>query len=103
LAEEIEAVQVCAEQAEVNGPDFRVAGSFATTVSTVRDLTSGAAPGRWPQLSAEMPAVICYLDGPVPEAPPGVEPFDRAVIAVAGGHAELIIAGYRDEIEIQAP
>jgi hypothetical protein len=94
---------VCAEQARENGPDFRVVGSFATTVSKVRGLTPGAAPARWPELVDEAPAVVCYLDGSVPKAPPGGEPYDRAVIAVAGEHAELIIAGYRDQLPVEAP
>jgi hypothetical protein len=34
-------VAVCAEQARTYGPDFEVAGSFATTVREVRDLTPG--------------------------------------------------------------
>jgi hypothetical protein len=94
---------VCAEQARENGPDFSVAGSFATTVSKVRGLTPGAAPARWSELAEEAPAVVCYLDGPVPKAPPGGDPYDRAVIAVAGEHAELIIAGYRDQLPVEAP
>ncbi len=94
---------VCAEQARENGPDFVVVGSYATTVSKVRGLTPGAAPARWPELVDESPAVVCYLDGSVPKAPPGGEPYDRAVIAVAGEHAELIIFGYRDQLPVEAP
>ncbi|HEX7197593.1 MAG TPA: hypothetical protein VF364_12265 [Candidatus Limnocylindria bacterium] len=78
-------------------------GSFATTVGKVRGLTAGAAPARWPELADESPAVVCYLDGSVLKAPPGGDPYERAVIAVAGEQAELIIAGYRDQIPVRAP
>ncbi len=106
LLGEMDPAAVCAEQARENGPDFRVVGSFATTVSKVRGLTPGAAgapPSRWPELADESPAVVCYLDGSVPKAPPDGEPYDRAVIAVAGEHAELIIAGYGDQLPVVAP
>lgn len=99
----MDSAAVCAEQAREHGPDLRVVGSFATTVSEVRGLTPGAAPARWPELADELPAVVCYLDGPVPKAPPGGEPYDRAVVAVAGEYAELIIAGYRDQLPVEAP
>ena len=96
-------VTVCAEQARENGPDFRVVGAFATTVSEVRDMTPGAVPARWPELAGESAAVVCYIDGSVPKAPPGDDPYDRAVIVVAGEHAELVIAGYHDQLPVEAP
>jgi len=99
----LDPVAICAEQARENGPDFGVVVSFATTVSKVRGLTPGAAPARWPELVDESPAVVCYLDGSFPKAPPGGEPYERAVIAFAGEHAELIIAGYRDQLRVEAP
>ena len=103
LVEEVDPVAVCEEEADVNGPDFRVAGSFLTTVTTVRDLIPDAGPDAWRELPDEAPAVLCYLDGPVPQAPPDGEPFDRSVVAVAGDHAQLIIAGYREELRVRAP
>jgi hypothetical protein len=96
-------VAVCAEQARAYGPAFEVAGSFATTVREVRDLTPGVEPARWPELADETPSVVCFLDGSVPKSPPGGEPFDRALVRVAGEHAELIIAGYRDQLIVEAP
>lgn len=99
----IDAAAVCADQARESGPDFRVVGSFATTVGDVRGMTPGAAPVRWPELADDFLAVVCYLDGSVPKAPPDGEPYDRALIAAAGEHAELIMAGYRDQLPIEAP
>jgi hypothetical protein len=96
-------VAVCAAQAHDNGPDVRVVGAFATTVSKVRELTPGIAPARWPDLPGESAAVVCFLDGAVPKAPPGGEPYDRAVIAVSGEHAELIIAGHREHLPVAPP
>ena len=103
LVEEIDPVAVCTEEADANGRDFRVVGSFATTVATLRGMTPDRGPDDWRELPGEAPAALCYLDGPVPHAPPDGAPFDRMVVAVAGGHAEMLIAGYRDEIAIRAP
>jgi hypothetical protein len=103
LVDEVDPVVVCQEQADAAEPHRLVVGSFATTVTTVRGLMPGGEPEGWPELRGEGPAVLCYLDGPLPQGPPGGEPFDRAVIAVAGDDAQLIIAGYRDELEVRAP
>jgi hypothetical protein len=94
---------VCAEQAREKGPEFHVVGAFATTVREVRGMTPGAAPVRWPELADDAPAIVCFIDGQIPKSPPGGEPYDRSVTAVAGEHAELIIAGYRDQLPVKAP
>lgn len=48
--------------------------------------------------------VVCWIDGSVAKAPPGGDPFDRAVVGVgAEGTATLIQAGYRDSLTPEAP
>ena len=48
--------------------------------------------------------VVCWIDGSVAKAPPGGDPFDRAVVGVgADGTATLIQAGYRDSLTPEAP
>jgi hypothetical protein len=96
-------VQICEGVARDYGPEFRVVGSFATTVGKIRSLEPGATPARWPELAAGQDAVLCYVDGPVPKSLPGGDPFDRAVIAIAPGHSELIMAGYQDRLPVRAP
>jgi hypothetical protein len=78
-------------------------GSFATTVGNIRSLEPAVTPVRWPELTPDEEAVLCYLDGPVPKSLPDGDPFDRAVIAVAPGHSELIMAGYQDRLPVRAP
>jgi hypothetical protein len=99
------AEQVCAEQAEASGPTFSVAGAFATNVGALRELgdDADAQPELWHGTPSDTRAVICYLDGPVPKAPPGGEPFDRAVVGIVGGEAVLLVAGYQDTIKIETP
>ena len=105
-----DAATACADQARLFGPDFGVAGSFNTTVGQIRGLSpAGVEPIRWPELSKDTPAVLCYLDGPVAKGPPPppndpIPPsFDRAVIGMAGSHADMIVAGYRAQITVRAP
>ena len=106
-----DAASTCADQARIYGPDFRVAGSFNTTVGQIRGLSPvKVEPPRWPELSSATPAVLCFLDGPVakggPSPPPGfqIQPsFDRAVIGVARDHADMIMAGSHNDIPVQAP
>jgi len=100
------AAEACAGPArEYSGP---VVGAFETTVGAIRGLDPlVVAPVRWPDLAAGHPAVLCYIDGLVPKAPPPINgvsrPFDRAIVAVVDGHAELVMAGYRDRFPIKAP
>lgn len=103
VVEVMDPVAICRDQAREEGPAVQVSGAFATTVGGVRDLTPGVGRGRWPDLADGSAAVVCYLDGAVAKSPPGRKPFDRAVIAVAGEHAEQIIAGYRDQMPVEAP
>lgn len=97
------AEQTCAEQAKSFGEEFTVAASFATSVGYIRSLTPAVDPVRWPDLEADAPATVCYLDGPLGKAPPYGEPYDRALVGVAGGASELIKAGYQDRMAIDPP
>lgn len=79
-------------------------GAFTTTLGRVRRLgTFAAAPDRWDGLSDLTPTVVCYVDGAIPKAPPDGPPYDRAVVAVVNGEADLIIAGYRSQLPVEVP
>jgi hypothetical protein len=79
-------------------------GSFPTTLGRVRRLGPlRATPDRWQGLPDETAAIVCYIDGSVPKAPPGGPPYDRAVIAVVGGRADLVLAGYRSRMPVETP
>jgi hypothetical protein len=104
---ELAAAQTCKGVAtDSYGPDAKVAGAFRTTVGEIRSLvpmTGSTGPlGTTPSTEE---ATLCYVDGAVPKAPPpgGGEPFDRAVLAVVAGRAELIMAGYRDQVPVRVP
>jgi len=97
----------CEQQAGVYGPDFAVAGVFATTVGEIRSdwLTT-----LWPDLGDNHPATLCYLDGPIAKAPPPAESgetnpsFDRAIVGVADdAHTDLLAAGSREILPIVQP
>ncbi len=93
----------CATVAADRGPEFVVVAAYETTVDRVRAIQADVTPVRWPELAGDTPAVLCYIDGFVPKAPPGGEPHDRSVIGVAGTHVDLIMSGYSDRLEIRAP
>lgn len=95
---------VCSDQARKYGPSFTVAGAFSTTVARLEDFLPGSSPviAQW-QLPADTPAVLCYLDGPIPKAPSGGRPMDREVVVVAGEHTELVMGGYQDQLPVRAP
>ncbi len=96
--------RVCAAEAEDFGPEFRVAGSFTTTVGRLRSLEPRvSSPERWPDLAAAHAAVVCFLDGPVAFSPPGGQQYDRAVVGVADSRAEMLMAGYKTNIPVRAP
>lgn len=78
-------------------------GAFPTTLGRVRALGPAHMTDRWNGLPDAMPAAVCYIDGSIPKAPPGGEPFDRAVVAIVNGHADLLMAGYRATLPITAP
>ena len=54
---------------------------------------------------------MCWIDAPIPKSPPptpdgGPPPrFDRAVVGIRAddGGIELIKAGYRDSLHVEAP
>lgn len=100
----LDAQKVCSHEATAFGPGFSVVGAFDTTVGSVRSIGArGPNPTRWPSEPAEYKAVLCYLDGPVAKSPPGGAPFDRAVVGVAAGDAEFIMAGYRSSLSVKVP
>lgn len=87
-----------------------VVGTFGTTVGAIRSLAPlPQDPIRWPALAADHPAILCYIDGMIPKAPPPGpngeirDPFDRLVIAIVDEEAELIMAGYQDNLPARAP
>jgi hypothetical protein len=100
-----DAERQCLEQAEAFGPELTVAGAFDTNVEALRGFTDNfdPKPGLWPELPNDSHAVICFLDGRVPRAPPGGEPYNRAVVGIAGEDALLLVAGYRDTIRVTRP
>jgi hypothetical protein len=99
-----DAQKLCSQEAKAFGPAFTVVGAFDTTVGSIRSIGArGPNPTLWSGEPAEDKAVLCYLDGPVAKSPPGGAPFDRAVVGVAAGDAEFIIAGYRASIPVKGP
>jgi len=98
------AQKVCSQEVTDFGSAFLVAGAFDTTVGSIRSIGArGPNPTLWPSEPAEYKAVLCYLDGPIAKSPPGGAPFDRAVVGVAAGDAEFIMAGYRKSLPVKAP
>jgi hypothetical protein len=96
----------CARAADLMGPDFTVAGSFSTTVGAIRSLAPGdPQPPLWPDLAGNRNATLCYVDGPVAKSPPrpNASLYDRAAVAVYEDRQALVIAGYRDDLEVSAP
>lgn len=99
-----DAQKVCSQEATAYGPGFSVVGAFDTTVGSIRSIGArGPNPTLWPSKPAEYKAVLCYLDGPVAKSPPGGASFERAVVGVAAGDAEFIVAGYRKNLPVKAP
>lgn len=87
-----------------------VVGAFNTTVRAIRALEPlPAVPARWPNLAADHPAVLCYIDAQIAKGPPPGpngevrDPFDRVVIGVVDAKGELVMAGYRDYLPVIAP
>ena|SRR5436309_4080755 len=88
----------------------RVAGSFVTTIGAIHAMALIAHdPNLRPGLADDRAAVLCHIDGQIAKAPPppavGTTPpsFDRAVVVVIDGQADLIAAGYRDNVPLVAP
>jgi hypothetical protein len=84
--------------------DGVVVGSYRTTVVNVRRMQPGEVEGG---PFADVPdgedAVVCYVDAAIAKAPPGGEPFDRAIVAVVGGRAILVTAGYKRDLPVVRP
>jgi hypothetical protein len=87
-----------------------VVGAFNTTVRAIRALEPlPAEPARWPNLAADHPAVLCYIDAEIAKGPPPGpngevrDPFNRVVIGVVEGKGEMVMAGYRDQLPVIAP
>jgi len=97
------AAELCA--APARGYGGTLVGSFNTTVGAVRSLQPRAGvPELWPGLGADHPAVLCYIDAQIPKGgPEPAPPFDRAVVAIVDGASQMIMAGYKDRIPIEAP
>jgi hypothetical protein len=97
------AAELCATPTREYGGTL--VGSFDTTVGAVRSLQPrGGAPGLWPDLADDHPAVLCYIDAQIPKSgPESAEPYDRAVVAIVDGASQLVIAGYRDRLPVEAP
>jgi hypothetical protein len=99
--------QACAGPARDYAGD--VVGSFDTTVGAIRRLDGVAGPARWPGTAPDHPAVLCYIDAQIAKGPPPGpngeirEPFDRVVVGVVEGKSEVIVAGYRDRLPVDAP
>ena len=83
-------------------PDWngQTVGAFATTLGRVRNAYPLQA---WLGVANESLAIVCFVDGSIPKAPEGGEPYDRAVVVVVNGDAELVLAGYRTQVLIRAP
>jgi hypothetical protein len=100
--------EACADAA--TNYDGEVVGVFMTTVGAIRGLSPlPSDQPKWPELSSDHSAILCYVDGAVAKAPPPgpdgevAEPFDRLVIGIADGEAVVVVAGYRDTLEVRAP
>lgn len=99
----------CQAAAQKQGPDFTVSGAFATTVERARSIQGpGGDPPLWPDVDGGDPAVVCYLDGFVPKAPPPVDgqaarSFDRAIVAIVNGEQTPLVAGYQDRLPVRPP
>lgn len=102
------AAEGCAAPARVYGGT--VVGSFNTNVGALRGLEPRSGPpARWPGLADDHPAILCFIDAQIPKAPPPPpngpppEPYDRVVVGIVDGTAEMIMAGYRDRLPVKAP
>lgn len=101
----VDPASACAEQAADYGPNFSVAGAFATSAGRIRTL--------YPTAGEQIPEtgetiVLCYLDGELPKGPPpdgGAIPpsFDRAVVAVVNETAVPLVLGYQNDIPVADP
>ena len=97
----------CVDAAAEFGEGFTVAAAFTTTVGAVRDFQPSSLElvAGWDD---SQDAMICYLDGPFPKAPPphdGVRPrsADRGIVLVVDDSAIPLVLGYQERITIRDP
>lgn len=96
------AQSVCSQVASEQGGT--PVGAFDTTLEHVRALRPiRASSDMWAAAPDTKPAIACYIDGPVAKAPPGGEPFDRAVVVVVDGKADLVVAAYQKDYPVRLP
>ncbi len=101
------ATEICAASAR----DYAgtLVGSFTTTVGAIRRLEGLVEPARWPGIGPDRPAVLCFIDAETAKGPPPGpngeirDPFDRVVIGIVDEEDEMVTAGYRDQLPVQAP
>ncbi|MEO8469048.1 MAG: hypothetical protein ABI573_05210 [Chloroflexota bacterium] len=111
--------EICASQARDQGGSL--AAAFATNVGAVIRLavaheTAEVAaqrphqplPRNFTGLSPDGAATLCYIDGvsigfPFPSGEPAPRPWDRVAVVVVDGTADVVMAGYREQLPIQAP
>lgn len=86
-----------------------VVAYLTTTLGVVRGYSSVVNEPTLSKVSADTPALICYIDGEIGKAPPPPvvgsppPPFDRAVVVAVAGTATLVIAGYQANIPLPSP
>ena len=113
------AAEVCAGHASER--DGSLVASFDTTVGAVvrlavthetAEVASGRPhqelPRRFTGLSPDGAAILCYIDEvsigiPYQSGEPEPRPWDRLVIAVVDGTADVVIVGYSDKLPVAAP
>jgi hypothetical protein len=81
-----------------------VAGAFPTTVADVRRMQPAIVePEPFEGVPDGERAVVCYVDATISKAPPGGDPYNRAIIAVVRGMGMMISAGYRPDLPVIRP
>ena len=98
----------CGAAAAQWGSGITIVGVFASTAGRIREAVSSSG-GVIPQpVSDDAPAVLCYLDGEFPKAPPPDGPvvhpnYDRAMVVVVGDFVGVLQLGYKATLEIRDP
>lgn len=86
-----------------------VSAAFTSTVGAILRLPVVASNPQLDGYSSDQAATICYIDGQIPQGPPpgtsGTIPpsFDRAIVVIVGHDTIMVVAGYRQDLPIQAP
>ena len=87
-------------------PEWRgsTVAAFNTNLAGVRNLLpQRQLPSPIEDQPDDSPAVLCYIDGDMGKSPPDGEPFDRVVVAIVSGKAEVLVMGYRDQLDVIRP